>query len=192
MGLFDDQLFVRWCHLVGVLHVLKESFKVGSLSDLLEYIIAHGLFPCEVAGSVHFNIIAVARLQAFAIYCNGEADSVYFISPPSRGVCLTYWRLLCCILSSLDLEASIVFSNASVHMLLDGTGVSDFVDSTESQYFIDTHFHLDQLVKKSRYRGLQEANLAFSDSKYSLQYCIANFVFPSSWSRIHHLINGDA
>lgn len=193
MVLFDDQLFVRWCHLVsGVLHFLKESFKVGSLSDLLEYIIAHELFPCEVAGSVHFNNIELALLQAFEIYCDGEAGSVYSISPPSRVVCLIHWRLLCCILSSLDLETCRVFSNVSVHMLLDGTGVSDLVDSTKSQYFIDTHFHLDQLVRKSKYRCLQEAELAFSDSKYSLQYCIANFVFPSSWSRIHHLINGDA
>lgn len=118
-----------------------------------------------------------------------SAARAFLLQPPSRLACLSYWRVLGALLASLSAEArTTVFSRAESAQPLASLPVSLAAASSVSGdlEFVDSHFHLDLLLRDVRLPSFQAAERRFmsSGTRETMVRGVANYVFPLFFSKI--------
>ena len=189
---FDGTNLVSWCYLMnGLFHSLAFHLGLESLEQLLQFVVHNELFPPYVQNVSPFNSLERDLMIKYDQICNtGNASLQYDLDPPNSIIVLMHWRILANLLKLLDVDTQKLVKACEVHMLQNGFVVNSptFQEENSSFPLIDTHFHLDQLLKRSGLHTLSalETKIGYSRSVY-LEHCVANFVFPKAWPSFHYL-----
>ncbi|XP_052692801.1 uncharacterized protein LOC128171088 [Crassostrea angulata] len=170
VGQIGDQNFHNWCELVnGSLHLLGKWVGVDTLEQLLNFVVAHQLYP--PVG--HFTDTEIRLMSFYARHYSNHVPSQFQTSPPNHVICITHWQVLCTVLRQLSPEKHNLFRTSRQSC----GGLNNFA------VVVDSHFHLDQMFA----RGIiSECSEVFSSpaslGQFQLLYAVANYVFPKHWS----------
>ena len=106
------------------------------------------------------------------------------LQPPNHVICLVNWELIASLLRRVSPERQIKFVRRSKNLTYEGEDIAaPVIPSSEPFFIIDTHFHLDLVVKRLRFRNFMHINTELSPTKsHGFYYGIANYVFPNNWS----------
>ena len=100
---------IQWVYLTcGSLHFLAEKFNCSSLEELLVFVRKHRLFP-EVEYGTGFTEAVTNTLLFVERYFPklaeaGRIQGALRVSPPTSILCLSDYRILCCLLTALGKE----------------------------------------------------------------------------------------
>lgn len=99
------------------------------------------------------------------------------LQSPNHIICLVNWELIANLLRRVSPERENEFVHGSKYLTYEGEDITAPVIPPSEPFFImDTHFHLDLVVKTS-------TNTELSPSQnHGFYYGISNYVFPNNWS----------
>ena len=172
-----------WCQLTfGILVFLASRLQLGSVVDLLGFVLAEGLFPQRIADDANFGDDQVDCLKKLCHFFDLTIPETFVISPPNHVVCILHWKILVKLLE---------------YMYLNTIYTSDFKyfslrvprPLVLQLSFIDSHCHLDKIMKTRKFDDFSQLKSALSLGKPDLQLCISNFVFPRRWNTIEHFLD---
>lgn len=180
-----DYLMRAWFLLVnGFFLLISRSLGLPSINSLIEYVVAEQLFTPLPGFSEEegFFVREYDRLAGLAINQNLSSN------PPNRISQLLHFRVLANLLQKVNPEDRTRLRTTLNYVNPDGS--SPQLDHPILSYsVIDSHFHLEMLVDRSR-KSFRE--LEVSHSTVNLVHAIANFVYPSKWSKIPGLMATDS
>lgn len=178
---FDDEHIHQWCLLInGSLHKLASLFGCTGLDDLLEYVNSRKLY-LHVQSS--FTDQEVHFLHFYAENYSPRPFNQLTMKPLNHVICILNWEIVGCLLRRLGLEQRKQFLECEELRTYEGAdAVAPIKPPTESFLFIDTHFHLDLVIQRLRFRNFLHMTSVISPSKsHGFYYGIANYVFPKNW-----------
>lgn len=161
---FDDESVHHWCLLVnGSLHGFVKWLDCGSLGGLLQYVISRELYLSVTSG---FTRQEEHILMFYVENYSPHMVTHLTLQPPNHVICLVNWELIASLLRRMSPERQIKFVRRSKYLTYEGEDIAaPVIPPSEPLFIIDTHFHLDLVVKRLRF-----------------YYGIANYVFPNNWS----------
>ena len=182
---FSDAHLQLWCRLMfGILVFFANHLELGSVLDLLGFILAHNLFPETISAEANFDSDHVCFLKELCRSFQLTIPDTFSISPPNHVVCILHWKILVKLLAFLkiiDDWSEFKRFNFPISLPVQrqlGTQLS----------FIDSHCHLDTIMKAMNFRTFSHLQANLCSGEPHLQLCISNFVFPSRWFTIKHLL----
>ena len=121
-------------------------------------------------------------------YAENYSDShpnMFTVNPPNHVICLLNWELVAALLTKVGHTRYNRFRRS--HRRLTSTGlnvvVGDDEENVEPLFLIDSHLHLDMIMKKGRftdYEHLERVVTEFIPSS-TLYFGVCNYVFPAHW-----------
>lgn len=179
---FDDARLGQWINLVnGVLHFFRFQLDLDDLQDLLQYVVEHVLFPAPDPSIVIFSELETSLMKEYEKKCNLDCSAPYCISPPHSVVCLVHWRIIANLLKQLGEKVLGDFKVLELPLNYQGFPVSSVASLTPPLPFVDTHFHLDVTLKRTKCRTFSELSHSCCSSPLDVKLAIANYVYPKHW-----------
>ena len=182
---FDEWRFPIWCQLIfGLLMFFRSHLNLDSISDLLTYVIKHGLYPPPIVEKTgNFNPWQQQLLRKLSLALGMSFHEGFDISPPSNVVCILHWKILSkliLVLNAPDRDSlkSRTFPLPIPNHLQLGNAEGAFIDS---------HCHIDKIFQNSGFGKFTDYLQHYSQRRPALQFCICNFVYPSLWATISQL-----
>lgn len=180
-GRFDDHFHFAWITLINsFLLFLCSSLSLSSPNDLLPFVLTSSLLPPPPVGSLDSSLLTLfCSLQDLPV------PSSFTLSPPNHLACLLHWRMMALIISKLPSHLLSSISSFGEGALPICHRVSPEVSSSPSSSslpasLIDSHFHLDKLLRVSSLKNISEIQSLFS-TEIPLSAAISNFCFPEHW-----------
>ncbi|XP_063396693.1 uncharacterized protein LOC134681159 [Mytilus trossulus] len=180
---FDEEHLHLWCQLVtGCLHRIKSWFGCANLEDLLQYVIDRQLYEGVNSG---FNDQEQQLLVYYAQ--NYSPDCLVHITanPPNHVISLTNWEIMASLLRRVGSAQQQSLMSPVEILTYEGSPILDIVPSLPEPFvFVDSHFHLDLVLKRLHFRTFLHMKSAISPKEHnnSFYYGIANYVFPDHWN----------
>ncbi|CAC5360717.1 unnamed protein product [Mytilus coruscus] len=87
-------------------------------------------------------------------YCPSSVPT-YICNPPNHPICIFNWELLAVLLSSWCSETRKILLQKQ-RLTYEGANITEPISQSEEQLvFVDSHFHLDQILRRMRLRNFQ-------------------------------------
>ena len=117
---------------------------------------------------------------------------IYKCSPPNQYLSLMHWRVLLEILSRLSPAERENFKTYKVNMTFEGLPIGPSpIQDYGSLDFIDSHAHLDKLIKNKKVFSLDEIEGVLHCGNLHLSKIVANYVYPNLWQKAQELQRQD-
>lgn len=179
---FDEEHMHLWCQLMlGSLHQIRSWLECSTLDDLLDYILQRELYTFVK------NQFSSQELQLLTFWADNYCPSsvpTYNCNPPNHLICIFNWELIAVLLSRVGSVKQERFLVQKQRLTYEGANIAEPISQSEDQLaFVDSHFHLDQILRRMRLRNFQhlQSVVAPGCSQY-FYYGVANYVFPSRWN----------
>lgn len=181
-----DLLIQAWFWLVnGVFLFISHQLGLASISDLLNYIVAHKLFPT----TLRFTEEEFVFLSEFDRRAGLEplAPSGYMCLPPVRICVMSHYDIMLILINQLTDSAKLSLKSLIRYAEIDGSSPPTGYPKLKMG-IIDSHFHLDLLSGRTN-KSLSDLESSLTTQTH-LRFGIANFVFPTHWEKIDkHIID---
>jgi TatD DNase family protein len=173
----------QWCLLInGVLHFFRFHFNLDTVDDLLTFVVQHDLVPKSNPNQA-FSPLDLCFLKSYEQKWGNPDIQTHSLNPPTSLICVSHWRILANMLSLLPNEVREEFKSLELAVSSSGFPISSGISVSDKLPLVDTHFHLDQLLKRTRIPTFQQLEAHGTiDSRFILQAGVANYVYPGSWS----------
>ena len=187
--IIGDYLLEAWFLLMnGIFLFMARELGLGSIHDLLGYVVAHNLYP---------NIFRFSEDELFFFRDFDRRSGLepviadcYKEIPPSRLIVLSNFSVFTRLLARLS--PAVRLAVLSVHQYIRSDGSSlPYGHPKMTVGIIDSHFHLDGFSHQhsTTLSDLERSmNIPFSAT---LRFAIQNFVFPSRWFKIGRQMAGE-
>jgi len=188
----EEENMNKWCRLInGLLHFLRQAFNLPSLDSLRNFVIKENLFPALSRHDLQFTEKEQPLMYFYVRTFSGE-DFVDTFSacPPNHVISLIHWRTLCNLLVRLNPTKREFFRELSSEIHQSGFSLN-LMKKIVNPNFTDSHFHLDQVLAKSKCDSLKTIEDATGRSDGCLSYAVANYVYPDAWDLHEKQIAGD-
>lgn len=182
-SVFNEENLHQWCQLInGCLHLLCSWFECDGLEGLLQYVIGRRLF---VGIRSTFSEQETQLLTFYATNYSPEDNYNLCVNPPNHVVCLTNWEIMATLLRRLGPAYQETFLNHRECLTYEGNAIAGPVDKPYEPFlFVDSHFHLDLILQRMRYRNfLHLESIVSPHSDPGFYYGVANYVFPNQWNK---------
>ncbi|CAG2252032.1 tatD [Mytilus edulis] len=160
-----------------------QEAQAGSLAQ--RHTMEHGVEKRTV--HVRQNQFSSQELQLLTFWADNYCPSsvpTYICNPPNHLICLFNWELIAVLLSRVGSVKQERFLVQKQRLTYEGANIAEPISQSEDQLaFVDSHFHLDQILRRMRLRNFQhlQSLVAPGCSQY-FYYGVANYVFPSRWN----------
>ncbi|CAC5385651.1 tatD [Mytilus coruscus] len=167
--------------MLGSLHQIRSWFECSTLDDLLDYILQRELYTFVK------NQFSSQEHQLLTFWADNYCPSsvpTYICNPPNHPICIFNWELIAVLLSRVGVVKQERFLLQKQRLTYEGANITEPISQSEEQLvFVDSHFHLDQILRRMRLRNFQhlQSVVAPGCSQY-FYYGVANYVFPSRWN----------
>ncbi|CAC5369751.1 unnamed protein product [Mytilus coruscus] len=179
---FEEDHMHLWCQLMlGSLHQIRSWLECSTLDDLLDYILQRELYTFVK------NQFSSQEHQLLTFWADSYCPSsvpTYICNPPNHPICIFNWELIAVLLSRVGEVKQERFLLQKQRLTYEGANITEPISQSEEQLvFVDSHFHLDQILRRMRLRNFQhlQSVVAPGCSQY-FYYGVANYVFPSRWN----------
>lgn len=161
-------------------HQLRMWLECETLDDLVTYILDRELYTFVRSSFISQDL---QLLTFFAeSYCP-TTKPIYTCNPPNHLVSIFNWELVAVLLSRVGTQKQQIFLEHCQQMTYEGANIVNpepALQSEEPLMFIDSHFHLDQILRRMRLRNFSHLQSVVAPScAQGFYYGIANGVFPS-------------
>lgn len=192
-GGFTDAELHEWCQLVnGALFMLAGWLECDTLGDLLRHVL-----DCKLYLDVRseFSDDDLPIMQFYALHYSDDQPTRFSIKPPNHVICLLNWELISKLLSKVGGPRHKKFLKSKRRLTACGMNVIDQEPvETERLFLIDTHFHLDLVLKRGKFGDYQHLHRIVNQfNTTSVLYLgVTNYVFPDHWAEWHSQVAGQA
>ena len=180
-------LIEAWFFLMnGVFWFLVEELGLGTCSDLLRFVIDNRLYPTSFilsAEEIFFFREFDRRFGLEPLTTDGYKEI-----PPRRLFDVSNFTIIVRLLNRLNSAAQIAFKSVYRYVLPNGSDPPRG-HSRLKVGIIDSHFHLDIFSFRSTTKLSDLESSA--TNPLSLKFAIANYVYPSNWSKIGKQVADD-
>ncbi|MES9883359.1 MAG: TatD family hydrolase [Sedimenticola sp.] len=175
---FSPAHFPYFCILIDILFALLQSLlRLPAPADLLTHVLDQSLFPAVSGNELPFPDLAVSALRCYCQRASLPEPDSFDISPPNHLLSITHWRILSKILGTLPNSSQLSVKECK------STLADPVLLSNTSPDYIDSHFHLDALLSRTRHHNFEDLESDVDHQGIHLTHLICNYVFPSSWSK---------
>ena len=185
---FDEDHMHMWCKLMlGSLHQLRLWLECENLDDMtyrvVTYILDRELYTFARSS---FNSQDLQLLTFFAENYFPTVKPIYTCNPPNHPVSIFNWELTAVLLSRVGKVKQELFLEHFQQMTYQGANIVDpepAFQSEEPLMFVDSHFHLDQILQRVRLRNILHLQSVVAPScAQGFYYGIGNYIFLSCWN----------
>ncbi|CAC5423885.1 tatD [Mytilus coruscus] len=181
-NIFDKDHMHLWCQLMlGSLHQIRAWLECSTLDDLLDYILQRELYTFVK------NQFSPQELQLLTFWADNYCPSsvpTYICNPPNHPICIFNWELIAVLLSRVGAGKQQRFVLQKQRLTYEGANITESISLSEEQLvFIDSHFHLDQILRRMNLRNSQHLKSVVAPGcSQCFYYGVVNYVFPSRWN----------
>ena len=186
---------LEWGSLMfGALNFIANQLGVSDLSDLLDYVHRHQLYPQQAPSVVPFNPAEVYALRIVGRIFLGEEDMGELrVCPPSGVLALFHWHVLVLLISCLPSQARLDLLYLEDQADVTGAPyemgpLPEFLAPDRRLEFIDSHMHLDLCCREAGFRpgSLEELEHHYDNGALAVTHVVANYAFPRYWEMASH------
>ncbi|CAG2204196.1 unnamed protein product [Mytilus edulis] len=163
---FDEEHLHLWCQLVsGSLHLVKSWFGLTDLEGLLQYVLDRQLHETVTSG------FSDQEQQLLVFYAqNYSPDRLSHISanPPNHVISLTNWEIMTSLLRRVGPAQQQSLLSCDKFVTYEGAWIVDTVPVLlEPFVFVDSHFHLDLILKRLHFNTFLHMSSQISPAEHN-------------------------
>lgn len=166
---FDENIHHWYLLGNGSLHGFVNRLDCGSLDDLLQYVTSRELHLSVTSG------FSRQEEQILMFYKTTALTwlHIFHSMTQTMSFCLVNWELIVSLLRRVSPERQNKFARRSKYLTYKGEDIAaPVIPPSEPFFIIDTHFHLDLVVKCLRFRNFMNMNtLTLHESWFLLWDC---------------------
>ena len=179
--LVGGPLIQAWFFLMnGVFWFLTEELGLGTLNNLLRFVVDKKLYPTSFTFSAEELFFFREFDRRFGL--EPLTTEGYKEIPPRKLIILSNFTVIVKLVTHLNSAAQIAFKSVCRYVLPNGSNPPKG-HSRMKVGIIDSHFHLDIFSFRST-TTLSDLENSMTNS-VSLKFGIANYVYPGKWSMIN-------
>jgi TatD DNase family protein len=193
---FTDANLVRWAYqMFGLLHFIRDKLGRGlrTLDDMLKMVVDRRWWTPPSGPTISFAPEDQHCLKVFQTCSGVPSTPEVTIYPPNCVAALCHWKVLAVMLAKLPSKNLLEVKDLDHLTNYDGVPVNTMARPLfirpEVLSFVDSHFHLDRMLKKTpgvtTFGGLEKR---WKRLGYELEAGVVNCVFPEHWGMMKQLL----